>query len=381
MKYYRIRAKLASPLFVQENRQSNAARGLPYLPGSTLRGAIAAHHLRKGGKADDAAFRELFLDHPACFPNLLPSNLSDQVSLPLPMTACSCKRSPGFISPDDHGVGDALAAIVAARLEERPLADPFLCKTCQEDMKPFRGFWNGNTVAPEKFEPMMLYQRHTGIDRHTGTAASSIFYITQGIAESRKGSESTDHPQFLSGGTFLHENQIEILSGWLTGTIFAGADRTRGMGEMALTLKESVAPNFDLEDWDKGFRKKLASLTSKELPFGLYFSLGLDSHAILIDQFLRPSSEIMLDHPDIIRETQVIRQHSVRGWQSCHRLPKPEDTALSMGSVCLFRYTGKDLAGLAAYLKRLTIEGIGLRRAEGFGRITVCDPIHVKEVL
>lgn len=378
MKYFQIQARLVAPLFVQENRQSNAARGLSYLPGATLRGALAAHYLRQGNTPEDAAFREIFLEAPVCFPDLFPSNSRHQIPRPIPMTTNSCKRAKGFLKEkgEGHGVGDMLAAMVAADMEGRLQAQALLCNTCKHDMKPLHGFWNGDIESPEACEPSIVYQRHTGIDRVTGTAASRIFYVTQGISDSRD-----KHPQYLSGGMYLNENQFDILSGWLTEAIFAGGDRTRGMGEIELSFKESAPPEFDLEGWDTAFREKVAGLTPKEPPSGWYFSIGLDGHAILVDRFLRPSLEIVPDFPDILPVARIVRRHSVRGWQSSRQLPKSEDTAIAMGGVYLFRYAGEDPQGLAAYLKELAIEGIGLRRAEGFGRISVCCPIHIKEVL
>lgn len=380
MKYYHLNARLLAPMMVQENRQSNAPSGLPYLPGSSLRGAAAGLYLRNGGSAEDAAFRAIFLDNPVCFPDLLPSHSPGQVSRPLPMTAASCKRSPGFVTDKGHGVSDSLAAFMAAELEGGPITGAFICTACTQDAKPFQGFWNGDLTGPQKNDPVLVYHRHTGIDRHTGTVASSIFYITQGIAENWKGSDDQYYPQYLSSGLFLSEDQFKILSDWLKETLFAGADRTRGMGEMAISLVEAQSPTFDLNAWNGSFQNKLSKLTSKAPP-GVYFSVGFASHAIMVDALLRPSLEIMLDFPDIVMDTRMIRQHTVRGWQASWQLPKPEDVTIGMGSVCLFRYTGNDFQGLNTYLNQLMVHGIGLRRSEGFGRIHVCDPFHIQEVI
>jgi len=381
MTYYHLNARLLAPMMVQENRQSNAPSGLPYLPGSSLRGAVAGLYLRNGGSPEDAAFRTIFIENPVRFPDLLPSHNQDQASLPLPTTAASCKRTPGFVTDKGHGVCDTLAAIVSAELEGGPITGAFICQACTQDIKPFQGFWNGNLTAPRKNDPVLVYHRHTGIDRHTGTVASSIFYITQGIAESWKDSDDRYHPQYLSSGLFLNEYQFKILSDWLTETVFAGADRTRGMGEMALSLVEAPSPTLDLISWNSLFLKKISTLTPKTPLPGVYFSLELVSHTILVDVFLRPTLDIILDFPDLVMDTRVIRQHTVRGWQSSWQLPKPEDTAIGMGGVCLFRYTGDDMQGLTVYLNRLMIDGIGLRRSEGFGRIHICDPFHILEVI
>lgn len=381
MSYYHLSARLLSALMVQENRQTNTPRGLPYLPGSSLRGAVAAQYLRTGGRPGDDGFRNIFLEDPVSFPDLLPCKGSEQSVKPLPTTVLTCKRAPGFIRAGGHGFRDSLALHAAAEIQGHPLNAGVVCQNCQHELIPATGFWNGEVADPERFEPVLVYQPHTGIDRHTGAVAASNFYITQGIAGSCKGSDGELCRQYLAGGLFLDENQHEILSKIFSEPIFAGADRTRGMGEMQISLKKATPPELDLESWDNDFRKKLGQLTDKEIPSGLYFSLGFASHAIFVDRFLRPSLEVPLDLPGLTLVTAVIRKHRVRGWQSSWHLPKPEDTAIGRGSVYLFRYTGDELQGLKDLLKNLVICGAGLRRAEGFGRVTVSDPAHVQEVM
>ena len=59
-----------------------------------------------------------------------------------------------------------------------------------------------------------------------------------------------------------------------------------------------------------------------------------------------------------------------------------DDVGLVMGGVFLYRYTGEDLQGLSQHLKGKQLSGIGLRREEGFGRISICNPAHtIKEVM
>lgn len=382
MKYYLITARLLSPLLVQENRQSNMSRGMRYLPGSSLRGALAARFFRLGGSPEDSDFCSLFLDHPASFPNLLPTDDADILSRTLPLTSISCKRTPGFKEQDHHGVSDILAVTAASRIRQESVsADFWICpyEGCGNDMKPFTGFWNGNTGSSCKFEPTMFFQRHTGIDRDTGAAASSIFFTTQAIADFRKDTTSDIYyPQYLSGDIFLDEKQLQILRSLTTGTLFAGADRARGFGELEVSIVEKSPPTFvDLAGWDRAFKEKLKSIMGVELPTGLYFSIKLESHAILTDIFLRPTSEIELSFPDVESVLKVAKAESIRGWQSSWGLPKPDDVGISMGSVFLFRYTGNDNDNLETLLNELVVTGIGLRREEGFGQISVCDSMHL----
>ncbi len=381
MKYYRITARLLAPLMVQQNRQSNAPQGMPYLPGSSLRGALAAGLLRLGGSPEESDFRFLFLDHPACFPNLLPTDDPVTLSQVLPHTSISCKRTPGFKGQGGHGVSDILTGTAAGRTEQKSARDDF-CPSCGDDMSPFPGFWNGNVDTPCAFEPTMLYERHTGIDRNTGTVASSIFFTMQAVADFRKDTASGKYqPQYLSGSTFLSEKQLHILGPLIKGTLFAGSDRTRGLGEFELSIVEIPSPVFDLAGWDRAFKEKLKSIMKEDLPSGLYFSIKLESHAIVTDRFLRPASGLELSFPDIEPVLKVTKPQTIRGWHSGWGLPKPDDVALSMGSVFLFRYTGDDQDGLKSFLNQLLVTAIGLRREEGFGQFSVCDPLHIMEVI
>lgn len=381
MTCYQFSARLLSPLMVQKNRQSNTSAGLPYLPGTTFRGALAGACLRYGINPDGAGFQDVFLENPVFFPDLLPAQGPGQSAFPLPATACSCKRFPGFkLLNEAHGAGDTLASMAAARQLGHPLKKANICH-CQQDMKPFTGFWNGNPDEPNKTDSTLVYQRHTGIDRHTGTVAPSIFYVTQGIAECRKGKDGKYYDQYLTGATYLSESQYEFILKQLEQSLFAGADRTRGMGELKITLKQIEEETLNISVWSKKFRAKVEKLSGKPLQEGLYFSVGFNSHIILVDQFLRPEAQVILDFPDIEPVLRVVNHHQVRGWQSSWQLPKPEDPALAMGGVCLFRYTGKDTDGLSAFLSRIMKDGIGLRRAEGFGRLRICDSLHIQEVI
>src|SRR3990172_7086808 len=160
MKYYRLTAKLLAPLVIQQSRQSSDSSALPYLPGSTLRGTLAARYLNSGRSPEDEEFRFLFLNNPVCFPNLFPSDENGTVIAQfLPLTAFSCKRNPGF--KDKHGVIDMLGVKAAVRIDPK-LKNKNSCLECGQAMKAFTGFWNGNCQNPCKFSPAMIYQRHTG---------------------------------------------------------------------------------------------------------------------------------------------------------------------------------------------------------------------------
>ena len=413
MKFFRIRAELLSPLVVRKNRMSSSPQGADWLPGSSLRGAMAAKFLRETGTPDHEAFRLLFAVNPVRFPNLLPTDEEGtSPSLVLPLTSVSCKRHPGFKTSAEnaHGVSDSLAAKLAERtfpgtFQRRP------CAVCQNDKKPYSGFWNGSPENPAEFKPSMFFQRHTGIDRSTGTIAAKIFFATQAMADYRLKSfreqrnasatrerdrvrleqnENSDAErfckQYLAGEISLTVKQYEALAPLLEGTLFAGAECTRGKGELSVDLVSDSEPSApDVETWNDGFKGKLETLVPEDvaperkrsLLEGRYFSIGLASDAILVDRFLRPASDIHLDFPHVEYVMKVARHKTVRGWNAAWGLPKHDDSAVAMGSVYLFKHLGKESDALVEYLRDLTAKGIGLRKEEGFGKISICDPFHI----
>lgn len=381
VKYYRLTATLKAPLAIQQDRQSHSPGGLDYLPGSSLRGALAAKFLREGGSPDDVRFRSLFLEHPACFPNLFPADDSESISRVLPLTTWSCKRQPGF-KTDGHGIRDTLVSITCNR-EFKELGPDNLWKChCKQDLKPFTGYWNGDVNHPKKCEVTKEYRRHTGIDRQTGTVAEGIFYTTQAISDYRQDVKGNFLSQQLSGGTFLTEEQfaylIEIAS---QGPLFVGADRSRGYGEIKLEVNEAASPTFNIPAWNEAFQKRFQEIMGKALPTGVYFSVTLESPVILMDRYLRPTTELELNLEGIKTVLKVARSLCVRGWHACWKIPKPDDLALAAGSVYLFRYEGQDLSSLNSYLQNLIITGIGCRTSEGFGRLSLCDPLHLEDFI
>lgn len=338
---------------------------------------------------EDMGFRSLFLDNPVKFPNLLPTDDPTVIPQILPLTTLACKIEPGFRTQGAHGVEDGLTLIAAGRLLPNcNLTSAWDCLTCGQERKPYSAVWNGEVDNALKYDVTMTYQRHTGIDRLTGTVAETIFYTTQTVADFRKDKDRDEyHPQHLSGGMWLDDQQEGYLRSICdNGSIFVGADRTRGLGELTLELTEAAGPVFDRQTWDawdQGFKSKYHRLTGQDLPDGHYFSLKLASSAILVDEFLRPTALLPLNfqglesHPVV----EVAKTQIVRGWQSSWGLPKPDDLALKIGSVYLWRYLGDSPDVLVAQLQRLTQEGISLRREEGFGRLAVCEPLQVREVI
>ena len=95
-----------------------------YIPGSAVRGAVAASFARASGGWDAPAVREAFLKKPVQFSNFYPSTIkvNDQLK-PIPISACTCKHYQGFQkhkkkhdTQESHGAKDTLIAATIVKL-------------------------------------------------------------------------------------------------------------------------------------------------------------------------------------------------------------------------------------------------------------------------
>ena len=158
-----------------------------------------------------------------------------------------------------------------------------------------------------------------------------MFFMTQSISDYYKlldRDKDLYSRQYLSGKLFLDEKQLGYLTPLIEKSVFAGADRTRGFGEMALSLtrvddSEHPVKALDrIEEWHSAFTTKLFQLLSSKddaLIEGTCFSIKLKSHAIMVDRFLRPISDIEeLRHPDIIPHHKNYRYGNHTGLAICH---------------------------------------------------------------
>ena len=66
----------------------------------------------------------------------------------------------------------------------------------------------------------------------------------------------------------------------------------------------------------------------------------------------------------------------IDGFNMKHNLPKNKMIALQKGSSFYFEYTNSDYEKLNKRLIEIERNGIGIRRSEGYGRITINLPYH-----
>lgn len=424
VKQIALKITALSPLSIRADHSPTGADVAPYVPGSTLMGSLASAHrlLRR----DEAEFTTFFLSDLVQYPNLYPASFKNagmqNAFSPvycIPRTSQTCKRFKGFhpLPEDDldeeeqgHGVRDSLldwAVFTLAHTPERvasdaalqpvikPLEQHKVCPTCDAPLDSFNGFyrWGEDEKRAVTISKTRLLTR-TGINRRFGTVEEEILYNREVYEEQmcffgviRASEEVADTLQKFLWQQGRNEDSPLLLNDFAR----LGTGRTRGLGQVAFEL---LADEGD-EDRYTAFKARLhqfdADLRQSAAHFEvqpthpLYIALTLHAPTLLYDELLRHagiiSGEQLATLTGQSADTFTLLYHSaetrrVMGWQELWGLPRMQEYALDAGSVFLFAVTRPLDETLAQVLFTLEEQGIGQRRAEGFGRFCFSDPFH-----
>jgi CRISPR-associated protein Csx10 len=437
VKYLSLNLEAQSPLVIRADHAAGGASSAGYISGTALLGSLAAAY-RSYYPENAQTFERLFLNGGAQYPDLYPSsfkspsmqNANTAPIYPLPKTAQSCKRFDGFPYVGDekerdkegerHGVRDSLLDWAMFEIGKRanavkdspsitvktllqPLESHKECPVCngENPMDHFSGFYrriqvNGRPRMAKAEAGTRLLTR-TGINRETGTVQEGILYNRRVFDE---------HTRFW-GMLKMPEDLADSLADFIkevgqSGLVRIGTGRTRGSGKVHLSVEPRVdeQESFEtrLQKFDELLRKQTRDVYKeyKETikPYlearTFYFALTLHSPAILRDEMLRYRGSIdaralcgLLGMPeDSAGSFELIYQAAgarrVMGWNEMWGTPRTNEYAIDTGSVFLFAFKGesKQVDPLKQALLRLEEEGIGQRKAEGFGRVCICDPFH-----
>lgn len=314
-----------------------------HVPGSVLRGALAAAWIRRHGLPEHAGpeLREQFV---ACFerdvrfgPLLAPGWGV------LPLSKIRCKYRP---EPDCHiAITDAV----------RPGDDvpPVRCPVCEGPMVPGSG----------EVEPLTAAARAAG----PATVTATRVRLTQ--------AETAAPGMLFTRAALAHQDthgQDRVLSGRIVG---AGS-ALHGVHHIQLGGRRSTAGQATCNVCPDNPEPAVPdSAGAPHLVDGDRLVLTLASPAVLVDSFGRPALtpdrtvlQDLLGVPVPAPQRAWTRRELVGGWHAASRLPKPDDWAVCAGSV--YEYQLPENPGPQA-LARLADHGLGLRRPEGFGWITI----------
>jgi len=331
----------------------NESESVSFIPGSALRGAFAAGRAPGHGSQPDDGFAAAFLSPHVVFCDAVPVPVGSGAAFrPVPLSAMTCKRRPGFPADEGHGVYGRFRGPC-----------PPECPECRAPMERFAGWYSRSDGQLRSFSPSFAQQAHVGLDDHTGQAAEGALFTEFRIPRETK----------LEGAIRLlsdEEHEIESLEQYLG--LRAGADDTLYVGRGGGRVKAWFSTSN--QDPTSGL---------SELRDGQLVELVLESPAIVQDDFGRCLRSLdvnalaaMLHIQPAALGLRCVKHyaftHWVWGWNGAHDLPKPRDLALARGSCGVFEVT--DAKSAKSNLESLLTRGGGFRTNEGFGQVAVADP-------
>ena len=224
----------------------------------------------------------------------------------------------------------------------------------------------------------------TGISRETGSVQEGILYNREVINEGQS---------FWGTMSFADESLCDDFYDFAEnvgdkGVLRIGNNLTRGLGKLGVPrIEELNHENMaSFKERVSAFNQKFhteAKTYGVDLPHQFYFPITLQSDAIISDPQLRYQTvlngEYLHQVLDLADATLVYQNASTRrvfGWNALFGLPKAAELAISMGSVFLFGYNGAIDDAFYQNLYNIEQTGIGKRKLEGFGQVTVAETFH-----
>lgn len=296
---------------------------LPYVPGSTVRGALATAWIQQNGIPDTGnRLREQFIglfERDIRYGPLLQEGTSVT-----PLTAIWCKYP-------------ATPACATWSADAAVDGDIIICPNCGKGTETGKG-----EVTGVRVRRIM----RTRLDAEGRALEGNLFArheLEAGLTY--RGHLAGRHP-------WLAEPR-EI---WL-----GGRTSTSGLADIHVT--------------DEPAASSVSAVHGSPRPDGALV-IRLTSPAVIVDDAgrpaLDPASEILrvlgMDAAALLASQCWTRPVRVGGWHAASGLPKPVELAMSMGSVVVLHFSQQPSQ---EQLSRLASDGIGLRRIEGFGTVDI----------
>jgi CRISPR-associated protein Csx10 len=384
MKSYFVEVTLESPVIVAMRMATgHLLSGTDHIPGSALRGAVAG--LFSGSESVDAfkpggAAHRIFVEEQVYFPFLYPAAGSSVQ--PIRRSALSCKHFQGFSGTSgSHGVVDILLS------EPKPENERCAYPDCGAQREGYEGYYSRPNGTYGKISAHFRRIAHTAVsvERHVVKPGSLYTYealdaypLGSNQAQSFSGIIKTDEEEWIHNIRAKLDQKDNVL--------YLGKASTRGYGRVRVYLSdEPEQVDDDILDRLDGLNRKALRQVDGQ---GFYFTLSLDSEAVLLDSILRHKAFInggdLADATecDLFHDYELIRHFSscvpVRTWNGKMGLPGQVEIAIRKGSCFLFHTekTDKPSIELINALSKLEEDGLGERLSEGFGRLTVSDRFH-----
>jgi CRISPR-associated protein Csx10 len=386
-----------SPLAFPERKAGTQFRSsLPYVPGATLYGALGARCFER------KRFMQL-----RCH-NAYPASEEDEMVRPLPMTAIQPKgaenKDKGCEHDQDKEDDQTHDSLIARVCWEQQQPAALIYAPTDEDGRPWEASgqkfytlkWHED--ASYKLDTHSVQQRvltRVAINRRRGTSQESMLYSPLVLREMMN-----DQPSQFRGTLVVPDEDKQVVLDALATITHLGGRQTSGLGSVLVEpygLQDAATTTSQIEEEARNVKQRVKAMTDlfqkqsnlyqefggKLLPDGEFFTINLLSDAILFEQGWLPTQTLSAD---MLREAcgvdaELLRSFTtttvVGGWNVSWQRPKPTTIAVKMGGVYVFRATRALTEEDYRQLARLQLDGIGERRAEGYGQIRVCDEFHI----
>lgn len=352
-------------------------RGMSFVPGSTIRGAVAFALLRQGLSREDLdrIFSAIAPDLQGLprFSHLYPGGFLDI----RPLSAVQCKVHGH--DRDPHGPYDTLLLhffIQQAQGQEEPIRE--------RNLERLRRWLNycPRPSCEEKLEPA---ERFPGVHKHLFVklalsrelmrAQPRMFYIY----------EAVEKPERFQGVLLADEGVASLLQRRMT--LLVGGARGKGFGRGLLSLRRISEPELGDEE---GVKQRMRELQERltQLAESLQLDKGLQERVfftltLLTDLVLPPGQSLKGLLEEYNRnwrwEAAVLRWTWLGGFNEWSGQPKLLVPALERGGAVLLS-TQEDQDRVSAQLAELEREGLGLLRDQGFGWVQGCHRFHYSRV-
>lgn len=351
MKVIPYRIYLEQPLLAtQIMGDPNSSVSFNYIPGSLLRGMLVHRYLKQHPYLSEDQFihqpdcRRLFFSGATRYLNAYPLH-KDQRSLPTPRALLRRKgddeQNGTTIFNAAHPDFDRTAAEGGDTLKQ--LTKPF-CLIQKDEL----------TLCTPQPKRLTV---HVARDPQKGRATANSGEIFQ--------YEALSADQWFAGAILVEDAaDAAVVRELLPGSAWLGRSRSAGYGQVKIEL-----------DADQGDEWREISDPVADLAEGTRVTLTLLSDTLLRDQsgcYALRLDQALLEAYLGIKVKEVHESHSFSsvtvsgGFNRTAQAPLPQSYSLAAGSCVAFTL---DQPVAAATITRLEAQGIGERRAEGFGRM------------
>jgi CRISPR-associated protein Csx10 len=348
MKAILLRLHLIEPLLIAQAGagEENSAVGLTYIPGSALRGALAARWLARHRGVDlgaDPIGRAMFLDGSVCYLNAYPE-LNGKRTLPMPASWFTEKDE---VENEDTTLYDLAIADQKGTLKP-PKGGPFCLLEQQE---------------PEDALEEATYQvALVGADR-----IDQVHITLQDVNRRGEGNQVFRYEALAPGQRFIaaiiaHDDRYlsEIKALLEGGDLFLGNARMAGYGHTAVkVLNETPTGWQEYQGGKIANGRMVVTLLSPTILRNDAGQVGWDGgHALAHSLGLPAEAKLTASFGKVIL---------MGGYNRKWSLPLSQTWTLMPGSVFVFETPAVSQTTLLSAINN----GIGERRAEGFGRIAI----------